>query len=77
MNYKIGDKVIKSSGDYTYRGTVVSIFKKLSGVVRLVVENEDGMLFIFNENQLEPWSQEEEPQSEPPYWAKSNRGISK
>ncbi len=50
--FTVGQRVYKDSGDYTYNGVVVSIFQKRSGVVRLVVENDDGMLFIFNENQL-------------------------
>ena len=54
MKYEIGDRVAKLSGDYRYRGVVVSIFRKRSGVVRYVVENDDGMLFIFNEGQLQP-----------------------
>lgn len=47
-----GDHVIKDSGDYRFEGVVVSVFQKLSGQRRLVVENRDGMLFIFNESQL-------------------------
>lgn len=48
----IGDLVEKTGGDYTFSGTVVSVFQKLSGVTRIVVENRDGLLFIFNEQQL-------------------------
>lgn len=50
---KLGDRVQKTTGDYRYNGVIVAKFKKLSGVERFVVENHDGMLFIFNENQLE------------------------
>lgn len=49
----IGDKVIKTSGDYKYSGIVVSIFTKLSGKIRVVVENDDGILHIFSPSQLE------------------------
>lgn len=52
MSFEVGQRVIKDSGDYTYNGIIVSIFEKRSGAVRLVVENDDGMLFIFNEKQL-------------------------
>ena len=52
MSFEVGQRVIKDSGDYTYNGIVVSVFAKRSGAVRLVVENDDGMLFIFNEKQL-------------------------
>ncbi len=53
-----GDSVEKTSGDYRFKGTVVSVFYKISGVVRYVVENDDGLLFIFSESQLtkcDPW----------------------
>lgn len=46
--------VEKTSGDYRFKGVVVSAFKKLSGATRYVVENSDGLLFIFNENSLAP-----------------------
>ena len=49
----LGDKVKKTSGDYKFYGKIVSVFYKKSGARRIVVENEDGMLFIFNEKQLE------------------------
>lgn len=49
---KVGDRVKKDSGDYTYEGTVVARFTKLSGKVRFVVEDDRGLLFIFNEKQL-------------------------
>ena len=51
--FKKGDKVNKTSGDYRFEGIIVSIFKKLSGKIRIVVEDERGVLFIFNENNLE------------------------
>lgn len=50
--FKVGDTVVKNSGDYRFLGIVVSVFTKLSGVVRYVVENDDGVLFIFNEGQV-------------------------
>lgn len=53
MKYKVMDLVAKDSGDYYFSGYVVAAFEKLSGIERYVVENEDGMLFIFNEKQLE------------------------
>jgi hypothetical protein len=52
MKFRVGDRVLKDSGDYRYEGEVVAVFTKRSGAVRLVVENDDGMLFIFNESQL-------------------------
>ena len=48
-----GDRVRKVGGDYRFEGTVVSVFAKLSGVRRCVVEDDRGVLFIFNESQLE------------------------
>lgn len=52
---KLGDKVQKLGGDYTFRGVIVADFLKLTGQRRLVVENSDGMLFIFNEKQLQSY----------------------
>ena len=51
-NLKIGDKVIKVGGDYTFDGTVVSVFTKLSGKIRVVVEDNRGILHIFSEANL-------------------------
>lgn len=48
----VGAHVVKEGGDYQYEGIVVCVFEKTSGHWRLVVENRDGMLFIFNEQQL-------------------------
>ena len=52
---QLGDKVRKVGGDYRFDGVVVSVFSKLSGVRRCVVEDDRGVLFIFNEKQLEKW----------------------
>ncbi len=49
---KIGDRVVKQGGDYRFRGTIVALFKKVDGKTRVVVENEDGILHIFNPLQL-------------------------
>lgn len=50
---KIGDKIFKPKG-YKFNGTVVSVFNTTSGDIRIVAEMDDnGMLHIFNENQLE------------------------
>jgi hypothetical protein len=51
--FQTGDKIYKPKG-YKFPGTVVSVFKTTSGETRIVAEMEDnGMLHIFNENQLE------------------------
>jgi len=50
--FNTGDYVEKTGGDYQYRGWVSCWFYKRSGAIRYVVENADGMLFIFNESQL-------------------------
>jgi hypothetical protein len=49
---QLGMWVKKETGDYRFYGTIVGIINKLSGAVRIVVENNDGMLFIFNPSQL-------------------------
>lgn len=51
--FNIGDKIYKPKG-YKFNGTVVSVFNTTSGDIRIVAEMDDnGMLHIFNENQLE------------------------
>lgn len=51
--FKVGDKAFKPKG-YKFPCTIVSIFETTSGDIRLVGEMDDnGMLHIFNENQLE------------------------
>jgi hypothetical protein len=47
-----GSRVVKDSGDYTFEGEVVAIFTKKSGSLRYVVEDDRGLLFIFNASQL-------------------------
>jgi len=49
---KVGMWVKKVGGDYKFQGVIVSVFNKKSGETRVVVENEDGVLFIFNPKQL-------------------------
>lgn len=50
--FKIGDKVSKTGGDYRFDGTVVALFEKLSGAIRLVVEDDRGVLHIYSERNL-------------------------
>lgn len=53
FKFKVGDKAYKPKG-YKFPCTVVSIFQTTNGDVRIVGEMDDnGMLHIFNENQLE------------------------
>lgn len=56
MKFTVGDEVKKVKG-YHYFGVVVSAFTTLKGEDRFVVESTShgskGMLFIFNEGQLE------------------------
>jgi hypothetical protein len=49
---KIGDKVEKVGGDYTFVGIVVAAFKKLSGVERFVVEDDRGVLHVYSQKIL-------------------------
>lgn len=55
------DRAYKVSG-YQFEGYVVSAFATMAGLIRLVVDNGDGMLHIFNEEQLELQPEET------PYW---------
>lgn len=59
MIFSVGDLVSKTSGDYKFHGVVVAVFQKLDKKSwRVVVENSDGVLHIFNMNQLEMESQQ-------------------
>lgn len=49
---KIGDKVEIKGEDSYFKGEIRSIFTKVSGKVRYVVENPDGVLHIYNIKQL-------------------------
>ena len=49
----IGSLVSKVGGDYRFDGTVVSVFTKLSGQTRYVVEDDRGVLHIYSEKNLE------------------------
>lgn len=49
----VGDHVVKRGGDYTFEGVVVAKFNKRSGAVRVVVEDDRGLLLIMNAKQLE------------------------
>lgn len=50
--YRVGQQVYKTGGDYRFSGTVVSVCKKLSGAIRYVVEDDRGILHIFSGSQL-------------------------
>lgn len=51
--YKIGDEFEKTVGDYRFKGEVRAVFTKKNGMVRIVGENSDGLLFIFNEQSIQ------------------------
>jgi hypothetical protein len=48
----VGQRVRKPNG-YRFDSTVLAVFRNLSGEWRVVAENGDGLLHIFNESQLE------------------------
>ncbi len=52
LPFQVDDRVAKSGGDYKFKGTVRAVFNKRTGQIRVVVENEDGILHIFNPTQL-------------------------
>lgn len=52
MEFKLGDAVSKDGGDYTFKGVVVGIVVKRSKAIRVVVEDDRGLLFIFNPDQI-------------------------
>lgn len=49
----VGDTVERVNSDYRFVGTVVSVFQKTTGQVRYVVEDDRGVLFIWNRNNME------------------------
>lgn len=57
MEFLVGDYVKKVTGDYQIHGTVVSVFKKIDGATRLVVEHRaergGSFLHIYGPNNLE------------------------
>ena len=50
--FVIGDSVQKIGGDYSFSGIIVSVFAKLSGVWRYVVEDDRGVLHIYSAKNL-------------------------
>jgi len=51
--FGVGDHVYKKTGDYTFEGVVVSVFTKLNpDHVRLVVEDDRGILHVYSEKNL-------------------------
>lgn len=55
-----GEKVSKTNGDYRFDGIVVSAFKKLSGEVRYVVEDDRGILHIYSNKNLVSFNKQKE-----------------
>jgi hypothetical protein len=53
IEFKCGDEVTKEGGDYKFQGIIVCTFTKLANEApRVVVQNCDGILHIFNPTQL-------------------------
>lgn len=52
IKFIIGDKAYKPKG-YKFDCIIVSVFKTTTGKIRIVAENEDGLLHIFNEDNLD------------------------
>lgn len=56
IEYVVGDYVKKVTGEYQIYGTVVSVFQKLDGATRLVVEHKaeggGSFLHIYGPNNL-------------------------
>jgi hypothetical protein len=49
---KVGDKVLKYTGDYQLEGEVRAVFTTKAGKVRYVVEHHPGFLHIYSEANL-------------------------
>ena len=54
FRFQVGEFVVKTGGDYTFEGFVVSVFRKRGGKIRYVVEDYRGILHIFSESNLCP-----------------------
>lgn len=48
----VGTRVRVIANDYSYTGWVMCVFRKRRGTIRVVVEDENGRLFIHNPSQL-------------------------
>lgn len=48
-----GARVRNTGSDYHFEGVIVAIFQKRNGLLRCVVENDDGILHIFSAKNLE------------------------
>lgn len=42
-----------TANDYSYGGTLATVFRKRTGAIRAVVEDDNGRLFIHNPSQIE------------------------
>jgi hypothetical protein len=52
FSFHEGDRVAKRGGDYSFVGVVLAAFSKRSGSPRYAVENDAGLIHIFNGEQL-------------------------
>lgn len=60
----VGDPVEKVGGDYRFEGHIVARFRKRSGELRYVVEDERGILMIYSARNLRPRVARAEQQQE-------------
>jgi hypothetical protein len=51
--FKIGDRVRKVGGDYRFPSEIRCRFRKASGAIRYVAEDDRGILHIFSASNLE------------------------
>lgn len=54
FKYDIGQEFEKVGGDYTFHGWIIGRFRKRGGLIRYAGENEQGLIFIFNESAIKP-----------------------
>lgn len=50
--FKVGDKVLKYSGDYQLEGEIRAVFTNTKGQLRFVVEHTPGFLHIYSERNI-------------------------
>jgi hypothetical protein len=53
VKFLIGQKVEKIGGDYQFDGEIVAVFTKRDKTIRIVVEDDRGVLLVFNPRNIQ------------------------
>lgn len=63
--FREGDRVIKRDDDYIFAGVVIAAFRKRDGSPRYAVENDEGVIHVFDQGRLEYIGHVESPSISP------------